>query len=47
MVKSEHSNPREEIFNIIHEKEDLIDRQRRDGFENKFVEMIEKKVARK
>ena len=40
-----HENPREEIRSIIHEKEDIMDRERKDGWEKKFLPMNEKKMA--
>lgn len=40
-----HENPRQEIRSIIHEKEDIMDRERRDGFEKKYLPINEKKMA--
>ena len=40
-----HESPRQEMRSIIHEKEDLMDRERKDGWEKKFLPMNEKKMA--
>ena len=40
-----HENPREELRDIVHEKEDVMHRERKDGWEKKFLNMNDKKMA--
>lgn len=40
-----HEDPREELRAIVHEKEDLMHRERKDGWEKKFLAINEKKIA--